>query len=1139
MPMPEDQPVKNNNDSFVDALLQKVDKILAFVDRLKQLPPDQFFNFLLGAIIAICDAVASRFLWKNWPLVGVAWAVGLILFIFLYRRGPKPGPGLPGEIRGLAPYLEVDGELFSQLGREGKIQECENFLESTKAIGLLHGTSGSGKTSLLHAGLEYRLNRSATSPAQGQTASLPLVYWSAVAENGPQKLTQAIAPKTRIPWTDLSDVPKSASGRLVILIDQFERISWQAPENRPILEFIWDAAAQSEPCNVKLLIALQSDYLPDWLDLEAETGISAHRIALGSFEINPAIDVMQAILNHAKVQVEREAIAHYIRDIANNGPVSPVAIALGVMAFCFWTQTSPGVPLKNYATLGAEAVLEVLVRDRLGPAYVRATERKLFLDALLRLLVEGGSNRTRPEGATAKEIASAAELRPTRVQTYLNGLVDGRILELDPSTKRYVIAHDRLVLSLKEQAREVTKSELSITTQYLAWKSAKESKHRLWEIWKRPSRYLLRGEELRWVLRFPYSFVGGGPDAPDRAEYVKSSKQARKKRFFVRLAMAGILVVLSAAAWKSHEKSVLRAAATASKLDPAMYEIQRSLELLEIDRNTVMDTDWLYSPSISDLSISSSKLQSLHSLSDKTGLTSVTIDFRNAPTRDLAELSKLRGLQHLTLKHFGSPKQLNLDLSNFHELQELNLYMDHVKLTSIPSMEALSDLQSLYLDITYAEKITDLSPLASLQSLTKLHLYLEGTSVHDLRPLAKLKNLKCLILSLDNSQLAALSDLQGSEAHFELTLLTRPAQPIDVPDLSSLHLRRLNLQMRGRASKLSNLLKNTDLQDLTLSLGGADIMALPEIGRLQGLTALSLNLKSSGLQSLPDLLPLQSLERLTLNLDSTGITELPDFSKLGSLKELQLSLFEDRIHSLGNIEQARHLQTLYMDIRGAHLQDIRGAPLQDLEKIEQSNTIEKLTVRLLWSQVNDLPKLAAMPRLDRLELDVEPWGLEELPDLSNLHLKELTLDLQNSTMLSLPRLPAQAEKVTLRLAGSAMDDVSSLADVTSLTHLTLNIRQTGVKTLPDLKDLKHLVQVKAEAGCSNISQMGNLRKLDELTTEPSCPLLKDLPATALKDLPVTVKRLHLVPIRPLEECGSPSQDKACGYCSMEAGSGHP
>ena len=1149
MPMPEDQPVRNNNDNFVsDALFQRVDKILAFIDRLKQLSRDQRFNFFLGLGIAICDAVACRFLWKNWALVGVALAVGFILFAFLYRRVPRPGPGLPGEIRGLAPYMEANGELFSRLGREGKIQECENFLDSTKAIGLLHGMSGSGKTSLLRAGLEYRLNHAGAAPAQEQTASLPPVYWSAVAENGPQELTQAITQKTRIPWTDLSDVLKSVSVRLIILIDQFERISWHAPENGPILEFIRAAAAQSEPCNVKLLIALQFNYLSDWLDLESETGILAHKIALGSFEIEPAIDVMQEILNHAKVPVEREAIAHYIRDIANNGPVSPVAIALGAMAFYFWTQTSPDVPLKDYATLGAEAVLDVHVRDRLGPAYVRPRERKLFLGSLLDLLVEGGSNFSRPEGATAEEIAGAAELRLQRVEAYLDGLVEGRILEVN-HFGRYVIAHDRLVPILRKQAREVTEFELSITGQYLAWKAAKKSKHRLWEIWKRPGRYLLRGAKLRWVRRFHHFFVGG-PDAPERAKYVELSTQARKKRFLAGLAIAGILVILGAAGWKHHEQSALRASAAASKLDPRMYEIQSSLELLEIDRNTIVDTDWLYSSSISELSISSSKLRSLHSLSDKRGLTSATIDFRNAPPGDLAELSKLRGLQHLTLKHFGSPKQLNLDLTNFHELQELNLYMDHVELTSIPSMDALGDLKSLYLDMTYSKKITDLSPLASLQSLTKLHLYLEGTSVHNLKPLAKLKNLKCLILSLDNSQLAALSDLQqlsdlqeklpdsqGNKTHFELTLLTPPAQPVDVPDLSSLHLRRLNLQLRGPVSNLSNLLQNTELHDLTLSLGGADITALPKIGQLTGLTALSLNLESSGVQGLPDLQPLQLLERLTLNLNSTGITELPDFSGLGSLKELNLSLRDDVIHSLGKIEQAHRLQMLSLDIRGVHLQDLRGAPLQDLEKIGQSDTtgrsnpIEKLTVRLLWSQVNDLPKLAAMPKLDRLELDVEPWGIEELPDLNNLHLKELTLDLQSTTRLKLPRLPAQAETVRLRLAGPAMDDVSSLADVTSLAHLTLNIRQTSVKNLPDLKDLKHLVQVKAEAGCSNISQLGNLRKLEELTTDSNC--------SSLKDLPSTVKHLHLVPIRPIKDCADPSQDKVCGYCSMEVGSGQP
>jgi hypothetical protein len=1130
--MSEDQPVNNNDNLGSDAFFQKVDKILAFIGRLKQLSPYQRFNFFIGLGIAVCDTVASRFLWKNWLLVGIAWAVGFILFAFLYRRVPKPGPRLPGEIRGMAPYPETAGELFSRLGRQGKIRECENFLLGSRVVGLLHGQSGSGKTSLLRAGVEYRLNHPTAAPAQEPIASLPPVYWSLVAENGPRALTQAITQKTGIPLNDLSDVLKSIQGRLVILIDQFERISWQAPENQPIFEFIRAAAGQSGPCNVKLLIALQSDYLSDWLTLETETAISAQRIALGSFEIGPAMDVMQEILDYANVQVEKEAIEHYIRDMADNGPVSPVAIALGTMAFYFWTQASPGVPLKDYATLGAEAVLDIHVRDRLGPAYVRATERELFLGALLSLLVEGG-NRSRPEGATAEEIARAAQLQIKRVQTSLNGLEDGRILEFSPSTRRYVIAHDRLVPILMKQDQGLSDFEKSIIEQYLAWK-AKKNKHRLWEVWKTKNKYLLRGTELRRLLLVPNTFVGG-PDAVERAEYLKLSKRARKTRFYTRLIVMALLGILGLAGWSyqkqsalrasaAAKESALRASAAASKLAPEMYEIQSSLELLELDKSTIANTDWLYSSSISDLSITSPQLKSLRNLSDRTGLTSLTIDFINVPT-DMAGLSKLSGLQRLTLKRLGPAEKFNLDLSSFHELKELSLYLDHAKLTSIPGMKGLSDLQSLYLDITYAP-ITDLSPLAEL-NISKLHLYLDGSSVHDLKPLAKLKNLKCLILSLDKSQLAALSDLQGSKSRFELTLLTPLVQPIDVPDLSALHLGRLNLQLRGsQIGKLPNLLQNTGLHDLTLSLKGADTKALPDIGQLNGLTALDLNLQQSAVQSLPDLQHLQSLERLTLNLNYTGITELPDFSKLGSLKELNLSLAGDRIHSLGNIEQAHRLQMLFLDIRGIHLQDLRGAPLQDLEKIGQSNTIEKLTIRLKWSQINDLPKLAAMLKLDRLELDVEEyWEIEQLPDLSDLHLVEITLDLPNTTMMRLPRLPAQAEKVTLLLAGSDIVDVSSLVDVKGLTHLTLNIRQGSVKDLPNLKQLEHLAQVKAETGCPNISQLGNLPKLEELTTDSNC--------SSLQGVPLTVKRLHMVSIRPLEECGGdPSRDKACGYCSM-------
>jgi len=92
------------------------------------------------------------------------------------------------------------------------------------------------------------------------------------------------------------------------------------------------------------------------------------------------------------------------------------------------------------------------------------------------------------------------------------------------------------------------------------------------------------------------------------------------------------------------------------------------------------------------------------------------------------------------------------------------------------------------------------------------------------------------------------------------------------------------------------------------------------------------------------------------------------------------------------------LQSLTLDIRGAHV--------TELDTLTQIHSLEQLTVFLRWSQVHDLPDLAAMTNLHTLELNIDgDWGLEELPDISRLQsLKNLTLTLVGSHIEKLPNL---------------------------------------------------------------------------------------------------------------------------------------
>ena len=148
---------------------------------------------------------------------------------------------------------------------------------------------------------------------------------------------------------------------------------------------------------------------------------------------------------------------------------------------------------------------------------------------------------------------------------------------------------------------------------------------------------------------------------------------------------------------------------------------------------------------------------------------------------------------------------------------------------SLAGLEHLTILQRLVLDYN---RITDLTPLVSLENLTSL--YLNGNQIVDLTPLASLKNLTAL--SLWQNRITDLTPLVSLENLTSLYL--NGNQIVDLTPLVSLkNLTSLHLD-RNQIVDLTPLTQLNNLQ--TLSLGDNPIVDLTPLIQLDNLTGLYL-----------------------------------------------------------------------------------------------------------------------------------------------------------------------------------------------------------------------------------------------------------------------------------------------------------
>lgn len=508
-----------------------------------------------GLLAVFPDFFKQAFSWLG--VIGIApfiWGLVLVWKKAIPRKLGVTGTVKPSAIKGPFAFGEMDGEIFSQLGREADLSKILGWvLDSQICFAALKGESGAGKTSLLRAGLAYTLNR------ENEKYGVTPIYWEAVPENSAVELLRAIhfaCPEEKESLQHLDDLVDKASGnKKLIIIDQAEQLS---PEKHPALfDLFKKIVAQNPPYATTWIIAFREEYASTWFDFEAANpDFLPPKHSLKIFAEPQARDIIAVLAKASGLAPDHAVIVEMVKAMSDQGKVSPVEIGIGMMVLNE-LYSGPGgeISLGKFQDAGGvTGLLRTYIKGKLEDG-MPEHERSPVQTALLELIDPEISHQRLSQGKSALELANAAQLPLNRVQHNLRYLAsqEVRILEqlssrtvtqasFPADTVSYRLAHERLIPALESLAGELLaaaeQAKRLLNERFRTWVKARQRK------------FLLSGKELRDVLKYRRYFAGAL--TPELLQYIRHSNKAR----YAKIAL-GVLFVLSLFLWQPFNENLI------------------------------------------------------------------------------------------------------------------------------------------------------------------------------------------------------------------------------------------------------------------------------------------------------------------------------------------------------------------------------------------------------------------------------------------------------------------------------------------------------------------------------------------------------------------------------------------------------
>ena len=362
-------------------------------------------------------------------------------------------------------YNPEDADIF--FGRDREIRALEQKFHNTRLL-VLHGESGTGKTSLIRAGLMPRLSPEVFVPVYVRVLNDPL---REIKRELLRQLNLQDANLADLPLAEfLTAVTERVSKTVIIVFDQFEEFFLRFDEDvrrRAIAELA--ACLTAARLDVKFLIAIRSDYFALLAEFEdALPQIFTHQIHLERLTEAQAVEAVIKPAERLGIQVDEPMAQIKLLPelVAKDGGIEPPLLQIVCDALFQHAQNDGRsvVDMRDYEAVGdVTGALGNYLNEKLRQF---GKNQAIARAALKALVTAEGTKRASFASELCSRITSAGvSMTEHELQEeYLKKFVSYRLVRVEEveGAARYELSHDYLARHveawIEESERELTKA---------------------------------------------------------------------------------------------------------------------------------------------------------------------------------------------------------------------------------------------------------------------------------------------------------------------------------------------------------------------------------------------------------------------------------------------------------------------------------------------------------------------------------------------------------------------------------------------------------------------------------------------------------------------------------------------------------
>jgi WD40 repeat protein len=394
---------------------------------------------------------------------------------------------LTSPYRGIHPFRYVDQAHF--FGREGTVAELLARVLVSRMV-LLFGESGTGKSSLINAGLIPALEKEGLNPERLRVRPIPeepiLIERIPARDADDNPFLPSILDEKRVDIDADLTVPCSlerflktiheAEAYPVLIFDQFEELFTLFAQDRDkavadLLDAIFEIVS-NENLRVKVVIVIREDFLGK-LEILAKNypQVFDHRVRLGHLDQNSA---RKAILgpfentNPFPSRLTPELAERIIQDLSNSQPnVQIQPTQLQIICSRLWEEYAPKrseITVEEFAELGkVKGIIERFFESEL--AGVEPALRSQTVEILGHLITESGTRDVVSQDRLNRLITveeDRGRQEPSLTQIVLEDLEERRVIykTAQRGTYYYELANEYLVKPIQQLAREQERAKV-------------------------------------------------------------------------------------------------------------------------------------------------------------------------------------------------------------------------------------------------------------------------------------------------------------------------------------------------------------------------------------------------------------------------------------------------------------------------------------------------------------------------------------------------------------------------------------------------------------------------------------------------------------------------------------------------------